>query len=64
VALGLLGGVVLGILGKVAFVASLSDGGRSRGTLDGDELMELVLEFLKAFFAIILYFCHCNMLFL
>lgn len=55
VALGLLGGVVLGILAEVALVARLGDGGAGGRTLDGNQVMQLVLQFLKAFFTVILY---------
>ena len=60
VALSLLGGIILGIFGEVAFVASLSDGRRGSRTLDGDELMQFVLQFLEAFFTLVFDFCHID----
>ena len=55
-ALGLFGGIVFGIFGQVALVTRFGDGGGGSGTLDSDEMAQFVFKFLKAFFAIIIYF--------
>ena len=48
--------IVLGILGQVALVACLRDGGGCRRPLYRYEMVQLVFQLLKSIFAIILYF--------
>ena len=57
-ALRLFGGIVFGVFGEVAFVASLGNGCGCGGTLYGDEMTEFVFEFLKSFFAVLINFGH------